>query len=74
MIMNKRVEYFMDYNDQIGSTRKSPPNPSIYFCSKMLPAQIVFETTPALAVGLLFTEITTSSGDELHPLDVITNV
>ena len=43
MIMNKRVEYFMDYNDQIRSTRKSPPNPSIYFCSKMLPNQIVFE-------------------------------
>ena len=43
MIMNKRIEYFMDYNDQIRSTKKSPPNPSIYFCSKMLPNQIIFE-------------------------------
>jgi hypothetical protein len=43
LYMNKRVEYFTDYNDQNKSTAKSPPNPSVYFCSNMLPQQIVFE-------------------------------
>lgn len=43
LYMNKRVEYFTDYDNPIESTRKSPPNPSVYFCSNVLPQQIVFE-------------------------------
>lgn len=43
MIMDKRIEYFTDYNKPQKSTKKSPPNPSIYFCSNVLPNQIVFE-------------------------------
>ena len=43
LYMNKRVEYFTDYNDQKNSTKKSPPSPSVYFCSNILPQQIIFE-------------------------------
>jgi hypothetical protein len=43
LYMNKRVEYFTDFNNPTESTRKSPPNPSVWFCSNMLPQQIVFK-------------------------------
>lgn len=41
MYMNKRVSYFMDYNEQKPS--KNPPFSSVYITSKILPKQIVFE-------------------------------
>ena len=41
LIMNKRVDYFKDYNDQKPS--KNPPFSSWYVCSKLLKQQIVFE-------------------------------
>ena len=43
MYMSKRVEYFTNYDNPIKSTKKSPPNPSVYFCSRVLPEQIIFE-------------------------------
>lgn len=41
IIMNKRVDYFKDYNDQKPS--KNPPFSSWYVCSKMLDEKIIFE-------------------------------
>ena len=41
IIMNKRVDYFKDYNDQKPS--KNPPFSSWYVCSKMLKEKIIFE-------------------------------
>lgn len=41
MYMNKRVSYFMDYDEQKPS--KNPPFSSVYITSNVLPSQIVFE-------------------------------
>ena len=41
LIMNKRVSYFKDYEEQKPS--KNPPFSSWYICSKMLPQQIYFK-------------------------------
>ena len=41
MYLNRRVDYFKDYNEVKPS--KSPPFSSIYLCSGVLPKQIIFE-------------------------------
>lgn len=41
LIMNKRVDYFKDYNEQKPS--KNPPFSSWYVCSKLLKNKIVFK-------------------------------
>lgn len=41
MYLNKRVDFFKDYNDPKPSV--APPFSSVYLCSKLLPKQIVFE-------------------------------
>ena len=41
MYMNRRVSYFKDYKDQ--KPALNPPFSSAYFCSGILPRQIVFE-------------------------------
>ena len=41
MYMNRRVSYFKDYADQ--KPALNPPFSSAYFCSGVLPKQIVFE-------------------------------
>ena len=41
LIMNKRIDYFKDYNEQKPS--KNPPFSSWYICSKLLKKQIIFK-------------------------------
>lgn len=41
MYLNRRVDYFKDYNEQKPSL--NPPFSSVYICSGILPQQIVFE-------------------------------
>ena len=41
MYMNRRISFFKDYADQKPAV--NPPFSSAYFCSGVLPKQIVFE-------------------------------
>ena len=56
MYLNKRVSYMEDYTSN--ATAKNPPFSSVYICSKLLPAQTVFEVIDKTDISYGTEEVT----------------